>query len=81
MMGLPPSNLKYMPFFAHDSVGKFGQQSAAQLPWFRYFTHCVKYSLTRSRRPAGQKNADRFDLCIGKRDTIETISRQKGAIS
>ena len=35
MRGWSSSNLKYMRFFAqHCPDGKFGQQPAAQLPWF-----------------------------------------------
>lgn len=35
MRGFSSRNLKYMPFFAqHCQDGKFGQQAAAQLPWF-----------------------------------------------
>jgi len=39
MKGLSSSNLKYMKFFAQECPGRqFGQQSAAQLPWFHIVT-------------------------------------------
>jgi hypothetical protein len=35
MRGFSSRNLKYMAYFAeHCPNGKFGQQPAAQLPWF-----------------------------------------------
>lgn len=48
MRGLSVRNLKYMAQFARSCPsGRFGQQSAAQLPWFHVVT-----LLTRLRKPA-----------------------------
>ena len=45
MRGFSSRNLKYMRFFAqHCPDGKFGQQAAAQLPWFYLVPHPVKTS-------------------------------------
>lgn len=43
MRGFSGRNLKYMAFFAqHCPLGQFGQQAAAQLPWFHVVTLLTK---------------------------------------
>ena len=43
MRGFSSRNLKYMAFFAeHCPHGQFGQQPAAQLPWFHIVTLLTK---------------------------------------
>jgi predicted nuclease of restriction endonuclease-like (RecB) superfamily len=43
MRGFSSRNLKYMAYFAeHCPDGRFGQQAAAQLPWFHIVTLLTK---------------------------------------
>ena len=43
MKGFSPRNVKYMRYFAeHCPDGQFGQQPAAQLPWFHFVTLLTK---------------------------------------
>jgi predicted nuclease of restriction endonuclease-like (RecB) superfamily len=50
MRGFSSRNLKYMAFFAqHCPVGQFGQQPAAQLPWFHIVTLLTKLNVPAER--------------------------------
>jgi predicted nuclease of restriction endonuclease-like (RecB) superfamily len=50
MRGFSSRNLKYMAFFAqHCPEGQFGQQAAAQLPWFHIVTLLTKLDNTADR--------------------------------
>lgn len=50
MRGFSSRNLKYMAFFAeHCPDGKFGQQTAAQLPWFHVVTLLTKLDAADAR--------------------------------
>ncbi|MBT9499480.1 MAG: DUF1016 family protein [Zoogloea sp.] len=50
MRGFSSRNLKYMAFFAeHCPEGKFGQQPAAQLPWFHIVTLLTKLASPEER--------------------------------
>ena len=69
--GFSSRNLKYMAFFAqHCPNGLFGQQPAAQLPWFHVVTLLTK--LTKLTRPAEREWYAQQTVLVGwSRSTLE----------
>lgn len=84
MRGFSSRNLKYMAFFAeHCPDGQFGQQPAAQLPWFHIVTLLTKLAEPEDRAwyaaQAAQQGWSRATLEVNIRDRL--LQRQGAAVS
>lgn len=84
MRGFSGRNLKYMAFFAeHCPDGQFGQQPAAQLPWFHIVTLLTKLDDAEARawyaEQAAQHGWSRATLEVNIRDRL--LQRQGAAVT
>jgi len=84
MRGFSSRNLKYMAFFAeHCPNGEFGQQPAAQLPWFHIVTLLTKLDEPEARawyaQQAAQQGWSRATLEVNIRDRL--LRRQGAAVT
>ena len=84
MRGFSSRNLKYMAYFAeHCPDGQFGQQPAAQLPWFHIVTLLTKLDEPEARAwyagQATQHGWSRVTLEINIRNRLQ--QRQGAAVS
>lgn len=84
MRGFSSRNLKYMAYFAeHCPDGQFGQQAAAQLPWFHVVTLLTKLDDSEARAwyamQAAQQGWSRATLEVNIRDRL--LLRQGAAVT
>lgn len=84
MRGFSSRNLKYMAYFAeHCPDGQFGQQPAAQLPWFHIVTLLTKLDAPEARSwyagQAVQQGWSRATLEANIRDQL--LQRQGAAVT
>lgn len=84
MRGFSSRNLKYMRFFAqHCPEGKFGQQAAAQLPWFHIVVLLTKLDNVEEREwyavQAVQHGWSRITLVLNIKNRL--CLRQGGAVT
>ena len=84
MRGFSSRNLKYMAYFAeHCPTGQFGQQLAAQLPWFHIVTLLTKLDDSESRAwyamQAAQHGWSRSTLEVNIRNRLR--QRQGAAVT
>jgi len=84
MRGFSSRNLKYMAYFAeHCPNGQFGQQPAAQLPWFHVVTLLTKLDTPETRAwyagQAAQHGWSRATLEANIRDCLQ--QRQGAAVT
>jgi len=84
MRGFSSRNLKYMAYFAeHCPTGQFGQQLAAQLPWFHIVTLLTKLDDSESRAwyatQAAQHGWSRTTLEVNIRNRLR--QRQGAAVT
>jgi predicted nuclease of restriction endonuclease-like (RecB) superfamily len=84
MRGFSSRNLKYMAYFAeHCPDGRFGQQAAAQLPWFHVVTLLTKLDEPQARawyaEQAAQQGWSRATLEVNIRNRLQ--QRQGAAVT
>ena len=84
MRGFSSRNLKYMAYFAeHCPSGRFGQQAAAQLPWFHVVTLLTKLDAPQARawyaEQAAQQGWSRATLEVNIRNCLQ--QRQGAAVT
>lgn len=84
MRGFSSRNLKYMAYFAeHCPDGQFGQQAAAQLPWFHVVTLLTKLDEPEARAwyagQAAQQGWSRATLEVNIRNRL--LQRQGAAVT